>query len=114
MAKRKVIRAYARHKKCGHVMEPFDLDVNKNTALHFESDDTAILKETGRVPRLAEGKQMNAVYHMLTQAARQTRCLHCDENVVLTSTADALILDILKREVASKPPKTPDRRPRPK
>ncbi len=103
MAKRKVVRAYARHKKCGHVMEPFDLEVNKDSSLRFESDGTAIVTETGRVPRLAEGKQqVNSVYHMLEQAARQTRCLHCDENVVLTSTEDALILDILVREVPSR------------
>ena len=110
MAKRTVIRAYARHKKCGHVMEPFDLEVNRNSSLRMESDGTAILRETGRVPRLAEVKQqMNTVYHGLKDAARQTPCLHCKENVVLTSTKDALILDILKKEVSSKQPKTPAR-----
>jgi hypothetical protein len=80
-------------------MEPFDLEVNTDTSLRFESDGTAIIKETGRVPRLAEGKeQATAVHHMLTQAARQTKCLHCNENVTLTSKKDALILDILLRE----------------
>jgi hypothetical protein len=103
MAKRKVIRAYARHKKCGHVMEPFDLEVNKDVSLSFESDGTAILEETGRVPRLAESKeQVNSLQQMFGQAARQTRCLHCNTNVVLTSTEDALILDILVREVPSR------------
>ena len=29
MSKRKEIRAYARHKKYGRVMEPFDLELNK-------------------------------------------------------------------------------------
>lgn len=99
MAKRKVVRAYARHRKCGHVMEPFDLDLNKDVALRFESEGTAILEETGRVPRLATAKdQGKSIFHMLKQAARQTRCLHCKENVVLTSAKDALILDILVRE----------------
>ena len=98
MAKRKVLRAYARHKKCGHVMEPFDLDVNQDVALRFESEGSAILEETGHVPRLATTKeQKQSLVHMLTQAARQTRCLHCNENVVLTSAEDALILDILIR-----------------
>jgi hypothetical protein len=33
MAKVKVIRAYARHKKCGHIMEPFDAGhAEKHTA----------------------------------------------------------------------------------
>jgi len=101
MAKVKVIRAYARHKKCGHIMEPFDLG-SKATSLRFESEGTAILTETGRVPRLASGKQqVTSVYHMLTQAARQTKCLHCNENVVLTSK-DALILDAFRREVPTK------------
>ena len=84
-------------------MEPFDLDVNRGSSLHFESEGTAILEETGRVPRLAEGKQQAiSLDHMLKQAARQTKCLHCNENVVLTSKEDALILDILVREVSSK------------
>lgn len=103
MAKRKIIRAYARHKKCGHVMEPFDWDVDRKTSLRLESDGTGILEEPGRVPRLADGKQqMLSVHHMLTQAARQTKCLHCDENVVLTSKKDALILDIVVREVSGR------------
>ena len=38
MAKRKVIRAYAWHKKYGCAMEPFDLELNKDTAFRFESD----------------------------------------------------------------------------
>ena len=98
MGKRKVLRAYARHRKCGHVMEPFDLDVNKHTELRFESDGTAILTETGRVSRLAIAKdQVKSIDHILKQAARQTRCLHCDENVVLTSSKDALILDVFLR-----------------
>jgi len=102
MAKVGVIRAYARHKKCGHIMEPFDLDVNRGSSLSFESEGTAILEETGRVPRLADGKQQaTSIYHMLTQAARQTKCLHCNENVVLTSK-DALILDAFPREVPTK------------
>jgi hypothetical protein len=103
MAKRRVIRTYARHKKCGHVMEPFDLEVNKDSSLRLESDGTAILEEAGRVPRLAGAKkQVNSVHHMLKQAARQTRCLHCNENVVLTSADDAVILDLLVREIPTK------------
>lgn len=98
MSKRKILRAYTRHLKCGHVMEPFDLEVNKDTELRFESDGTAILKETGRVPRLAAAKaQVKVISHVFKQAARQTRCLHCNEDVVLTSAKDALILDIVVR-----------------
>jgi hypothetical protein len=98
MAKTKVIRAYARHKVCGHVMEPFDLEVNKDTELRFESDGTAIVTETGRVPRLANAKdQGESIGNILKQAARQTRCLHCNQDVVLTSTKDALILDAFVR-----------------
>lgn len=103
MAKRKVIRAYARHKKCGHIMEPFDLAINNNESLRFESEGTAILERSGRVPRLADGKQQAiTLYNMLTQAARQTKCLHCNENVVLTSEEDALILDAFPREIPTK------------
>jgi hypothetical protein len=103
MAKRKVIRVYARHKKCGHVMEPADLEVNREIELRFESDGSAILEETGRVPRLANPKEQGqSIFHMLKQAARQTRCLHCDENVVLSSE-DAVILDAFPRE--SPPPR---------
>ncbi len=103
MAKVKVIRVYARHKKCGCIMEPFDLEVNRDSSLRFESDGSAILEETGRVPRLAEGKQQAiSLQQMLKQAARQTKCLHCNEDVVLTSKEDALILDIFVREVPTK------------
>jgi hypothetical protein len=98
MAKRKVIRAYARHKVCGHVMEPFDWEINKNRHLRFESDGTAILTETGRVPRLVAARGLKQVIdRMLLQAARQTRCLHCKQDVVLTSSKDAVILDLLLR-----------------
>jgi hypothetical protein len=98
MAKRKVIRAYARHKVCGHVMEPFDLEINKDMHLRFESDGSAIFTETGRVPRLVTTKnQAKNLRRMLVQAARQTRCLHCEQDVVLTSTKDAEILDLILR-----------------
>lgn len=98
MAKTKVIRAYARHKVCGHVMEPFDLEINIDTELRLESDGSAIVTETGRVPKLANGKDQGEIIgNILKQAARQTRCLHCNQEVVLTSTKDALILDTFLR-----------------
>jgi hypothetical protein len=94
MAKRK-IRAYARHKKCGHIMEPFDFDVNQDVGLRLEADGTAILTEAGRVPRLVTAAKDKAkiISRMVNQAVRLTRCLHCKEDVSLT-TKDALVIDM--------------------
>jgi hypothetical protein len=79
-------------------MEPFDLEVNKDTELRFESDGSAILTETGRVSKLADAyDQMEILTHMLKQAARQTRCLHCKQDIVLTSKEDTIIIDLFVR-----------------
>jgi len=102
MARHKVIRAYARHRVCGHILEPFDLEL-KDVELRSELDGTAILTETGRVPRLVTAKdQIKIMGHILSQAARQTRCLQCQQDVVLTSP-DVVILDYFPKAVKAKP-----------
>jgi hypothetical protein len=51
-------------------MEPFDLET-KDVDLRFESDGTAILTETGSVPRLATAKNMKqSIGGMLSQVKR--------------------------------------------